>query len=73
MDMTRGSVWRKWDLHIHSPISYLNNQYPKIADGTPDWEQYLEVLENSGDIGVIGVTDYFSVTGYKALREFKEA
>ena len=23
----RGSEWRKWDLHIHTPFSYLNNQF----------------------------------------------
>ena len=23
----RGSVWRKWDLQIHTPYSYLNTQF----------------------------------------------
>lgn len=72
MDYRKGSVWRKWDLHLHSPYSYLNNNYPKIAEGLPDWEPYLTALEQVGDVGVIGVTDYFSVEGYRELKKFKE-
>jgi energy-coupling factor transporter ATP-binding protein EcfA2 len=71
MDNPRGSTWRKWDLHLHSPRSYLNNKFPKNADGTPNWEPYLEAIENAGEVGVIGVTDYFSVAGYRQLRQFK--
>jgi AAA domain len=67
----RGSEWRKWDLHIHSPCSLLNNQYPKKSDGEPDWEPFLAKLEST-DIAVLGITDYFTIEGYKALRQFKE-
>ena len=67
----RGSEWRKWDLHVHTPLSFLNNNFPKNTDGSANWEPYLEKLERS-DISVLGVTDYFSLEGYKALREFKE-
>lgn len=67
----RGSEWRKWDLHIHSPCSLLNNQYPKKSDGSADWEPFLSKLESS-DVAVVGITDYFTIEGYKALRQFKE-
>lgn len=67
-----GSVWRKWDLHIHSPLSILNNQYPKLPNGEPDWEKFITKLE-SLDIAVIGITDYFTIEGYKKLLEFKKA
>lgn len=67
----QGSIWRKWDLHIHSPLTILNNQYPKLADGTPDWESFLTKLE-SLDIAVLGITDYFTIDGYKKIKEFKE-
>lgn len=66
----RGSTWRKWDLHIHSPLSILNNQFPKASDGTPDWEPFLAALE-ALDIAVLGITDYFTIEGYKKLREFQ--
>lgn len=68
----RGSEWRRWDLHIHSPLSVLSNQYPKKSDGTPDWDKYLDKLESVKDVSVIGITDYFSIEGYKKIREFKE-
>jgi hypothetical protein len=33
-----GSQWRKWDLHIHTPASILNNQ---LGD---DWDNYVKKL-----------------------------
>jgi hypothetical protein len=67
----RGSEWRKWDLHIHSPLSLLNNQFPFLPSGDPDWESYIRALESLTDIAVIGITDYFTIDGYKTIREFK--
>lgn len=66
----KGSEWRKWDLHIHSPLTILNNQYPKLTDGKPDWEPFLQKLE-SLDMAVIGITDYFSIEGYKEVQKIK--
>lgn len=67
-----GSLWRKWDLHIHSPATALNNQF---AGATEDekWERYLAALEALGEYGVIGVTDYFSIDGYRRVREYRAA
>jgi hypothetical protein len=65
----KGSEWRRWDLHVHSPLSILNNQFPRVG-GTPDWEAYLGRLESCG-VAVIGVTDYFTIDGYKALKGFQ--
>lgn len=55
----RGSEWRKWDLHVHTPES---NGY----SGT--WEEFKTQLENA-DCFVIGINDYFSIAGYKKLKE----
>lgn len=66
-----GSIWRRWDLHIHSPLSILNNNYKKREDGTPDWESFITNLE-SLDIAVLGITDYFTIEGYKKIKEYKE-
>ena len=66
----RGSIWRKWDLHVHAPDTVFNNQFPH-TDGQPDWETYLSAVEALKDIAVLGVTDYFSIDGYKKLLEFK--
>ncbi len=65
-----GSKWRKWDLHIHSPLSILNNKYPKSASGKPDWGGFIDKLERS-DLAVIGITDYFSIEGYKKVLDLK--
>ena len=48
----RGSEWRKWDLHIHSPINRIKNQFNN------DWKAYASAL-NEADIAVIGLTNYF--------------
>ena len=67
--MERGPLWRKWDLHVHTPASILDNQFP-TSSGEPDWEAYVQVLERS-DMAVIGVTDYFTIEGYRKLFGFK--
>lgn len=69
--LRRGSEWRKWDLHVHSPHSGLNNQFPKLSDGTPDWEAYLAALEQLDDITALGITDYFTIEGYKQILQYR--
>ena len=67
----RGSEWRKWDLHIHSPLSILSNRYSKLPNETPDWPHFLDRLEKA-DLAVIGITDYFTIEGYKEIRRFQQ-
>jgi hypothetical protein len=69
----QGSIWRKWDLHVHSPLSVLNNQYPHLPDGQgPDWESYVGALESLTDMAVLGITDYFSIEGFKKVQGFRQ-
>lgn len=68
---SRGSEWNRWDLHIHSPSSALNNQFPRLGNGEPDWEAYITTLEALKEVRVVGMTDYFSIEGYKKVLEFK--
>lgn len=56
---------------MHSPLSILNNQYPKLSGGNPDWELFIRKLA-SLDMAVVGITDYFTIEGYKVLKKFKE-
>ena len=72
--MSRGSTWNKWDFHLHSPFSILNNQF-----GDPDdeqtWERYVSTIESQADelgIVAIGITDYFTIDGYKRLRQYQD-
>ena len=57
MNYEKGSEWRKWDLHVHSPMSHNYR-------GT--WEQFIIQIKNA-ECDVIGINDYFSVSGYKKL------
>lgn len=71
--LERGSLWHKWDLHTHGPMSALNNQFPKLLDGSPDWEKYLAALTQITDTPAVAITDYFTVESYRRVREAKEA
>jgi len=71
--LERGSSWHKWDLHIHSPMSALNNQFPKYSDGSPDWPKYLEALAQLVDCPAVAITDYFTIDGYKEVLAAKNA
>lgn len=62
-----GSRWRKWDLHIHTPETKLNNQY-QLTDGGDVWDKFCDEIENS-DVEVFGITDYFSFDNYFLFLE----
>jgi len=50
--LTKGSVWRKWDLQIHTPETKLADQY-KAEDGFDVWDKFVDCLKNS-DVSVFG-------------------
>ena len=57
---TKGSEWRKWDLHVHTPVSYENH--------FSEWDTYIKKFKEKAvkhDIEVVGINDYFSVDGYE--------
>ncbi|MCS3434026.1 TrlF family AAA-like ATPase [Klebsiella sp. BIGb0407] len=49
-----GSEWNKWDLHIHSPMTWLANVYK----GKCDTESYVRMLAEQ-QLSLIGLTNYF--------------
>jgi ABC-type lipoprotein export system ATPase subunit len=61
----KGSEWREWDLQIHTPFSALNNGFGSDFD---TYAQRMLTLAFEKRIAVIGVTDYFCIEGYKALK-----
>ncbi|MEK7620865.1 MAG: TrlF family AAA-like ATPase [Patescibacteria group bacterium] len=61
----RGSEWHKWDLQVHTPFSYLNNQFGSNFDEYVK-ELFRRAIEN--DIVAIGITDYFCIEGYKKIK-----
>lgn len=65
-DTNRGSIWRKWDLHIHTPASYLNGY-------SDNWNDYVDdVIEKSALHGVeaFATADYFTIDGYEKLLKY---
>ena len=64
-----GSTWHKWDLHVHTPASGLNNQFG--GESVAAWDNYVLTLFNTAianEVSVIGITDYFLIDGYKKLK-----
>lgn len=64
--INRGSEWHKWDLHVHTPESGMANEF------NCTWDEYVQVLFRNAianDIVALGITDYFTIDGYKKLRE----
>lgn len=61
----RGSEWRRWDLHVHTPESRLGSPFSGSS-----WDEYVTALETAAAaarISVIGVTDYMTLDGYERL------
>lgn len=55
----RGSEWHRWDPHLHTPATLLNNQFGG------DWERYLVAIERATPAAeALGITDYCVLDGY---------
>ncbi|HEX9827645.1 MAG TPA: hypothetical protein VGA80_13680 [Flavobacteriaceae bacterium] len=60
----KGSEWRIWDLHIHSPGTKKNDQFTG-ATLEEKWDNYVTSINDSTkQISVLGITDYFSIENY---------
>ena len=53
----KGSIWRIWDLHVHSPATYGGDYGTFIANGS------------KCKADVIGVNDYCSIKGYEEVAK----
>lgn len=69
MDYPRGSIWRKWDLHVHTPASIIQ-EYGGDNDET--WERFISELENlPPEFKVLGINDYLFIDGYQRVCKEK--
>ena len=71
--MPKGSVWRIWDFHMHTPYSVLANDFGDPSQ-EPTWETYvakIEEVSQKNEICAIGFTDYFMIEGYKKILNYK--
>lgn len=74
----RGSEWRQWDLHIHTPASFHWTGKRFDADPASDVNRALvdEMIQalNAADPTVFALMDYWTFDGWFALkRRLKEA
>lgn len=61
-----GSIWRRWDLHLHAPGTKLSDGYGGASDDI--LKRYADELEAS-NVHAFGITDYFSFDGYLTVAE----
>lgn len=64
-NIIKGSEWRKWDLHVHTPASGMANEYGS------DWDLYVKTLFSLAmerNVAAIGITDYFTIEGYEKIK-----
>jgi len=57
-----GSEWRRWDPHIHTPGTLLNDEF----DG--DWDGFLNKIKEEPVAEVLGITDYFCIETYREAK-----
>jgi hypothetical protein len=63
MNDPRGSTWRKWDLHVHTPESIVH-----AYEGADPWPRFLDELERlPAEFKVIGINDYIFLDGYRRI------
>lgn len=71
MNDPRGSIWRKWDLHVHTPDSLVHHYGGAGADV---WDKFIEALSKlPPEFKVLGINDYIFLDGYKKVLAAKAA
>jgi ABC-type cobalamin/Fe3+-siderophores transport system ATPase subunit len=73
-ELFRGSVWKKWDLHIHTPASFFWKGGKQLKDMTSE-EKTVEIKKfistvNESDISVFCLMDYWTFDWYLELQEY---
>jgi hypothetical protein len=59
-----GSEWARWDPHIHTPNTVLNDQFA----GDDVWNEFFRKLnESEPRIRALGITDYLSIEQYEEV------
>ena len=68
----RGSVWRQWDLHIHTPASFVwrGKRFVGEATSPANYELVDEMIAalNSAEPAVFAIMDYWTFDGWFALK-----
>lgn len=60
----RGSEWNRWDPHIHAPGTINADKFGG------DWDGYVKAVNaTTPAIRALGVTDYYTLNSYRAVRK----
>lgn len=72
MNHEKGSLWKKWDLHVHTPYSIIQHFNGTTEDEV--WDNYIRDLENlPPEIKVLGINDYIFIDGYRRVKQYKDS
>ncbi len=74
MNLQKGSKWRRWELHIHTPGTQKNDNFDG-ATSNEKWDKYYQDIctyiktgeDPLRNIAVMAVTDYLSIDNYKKI------
>ncbi len=74
MSFERGSEWRKWDLHVHTPASFFWNDGIKLLDMNDNQkkeaiEKFIKTV-NESDVAVFCIMDYWTFDWYIELLKY---
>ena len=67
-DFSRGSEWRKWDLHIHTKGTQKNDNFTSASFDEFCVTMFQKALRN--EISAIAITDYFNLDNYRKVKLF---
>ncbi|MDD3802803.1 MAG: AAA family ATPase, partial [bacterium] len=68
MNDPRGSIWRKWDLHVHTKNTAKNDQF--TSSNFDDFCKTFFRKAIDKNIYAIGITDYFNVENYIKVKQY---
>ena len=68
MQSQRGSLWKKWDLHVHTPYSLVQwyGENGVVVNNIASFKDLESLPEN---IKVLGINDYIFIDGYRRLLD----
>ncbi|WPO78826.1 TrlF family AAA-like ATPase [Flavobacterium sp. KACC 22761] len=70
----RGSEWRKWDLHIHTPASFYwtgTKKYKEMSkeEINAEIKNFIKII-NESDVAVFCLMDYWTFDWYLELQDY---
>lgn len=72
-ELSRGAIWRQWDLHVHTPASFHWSGEKFESDITSAASKKLvdEMIEamNKAEPAVFAIMDYWTFDGWFALKQ----